>query len=110
VIKDWYIALMGDGELQEGQNWEALMFAPFHKVDNLIASIDYNGQQIDGPTEKVLSLENLQAKFEAFGWHVITSDGNDMAEMYESIALCKIIDWKRETNFKLNEYSNGLWR
>jgi transketolase len=87
-------ALMGDGELQEGQNWEALMFAPFHKVDNLIASVDYNGQQIDGPTEKVLSLENLQAKFEAFGWHVITSDGNDMAEITKALHYAKSLTGK----------------
>ncbi|RYZ22686.1 MAG: transketolase [Chitinophagaceae bacterium] len=87
-------ALMGDGELQEGQNWEALMFAPFHKVDNLIASVDYNGQQIDGPTEKVLSLENLQAKFEAFGWHVITSDGNDMAEIVKALHYAKSLTGK----------------
>ncbi|MBB2147190.1 transketolase [Pedobacter sp. LMG 31464] len=86
--------LMGDGELQEGQNWEALMFAPFHKVDNLIASVDYNGQQIDGPTEKVLSLENLQAKFEAFGWHVITSDGNDMDGIVKSLHYAKSLTGK----------------
>lgn len=86
--------LMGDGELQEGQNWEALMFAPFHKVDNIIASVDYNGQQIDGPTEKVLSLENLQAKFEAFGWHVITSDGNDMAEIVKALHYAKSLTGK----------------
>jgi len=86
--------LMGDGELQEGQNWEALMFAPFHKVDNLIASVDYNGQQIDGPTEKVLSLENLQAKFEAFGWHVITSDGNDMGEITKALHYAKSLTGK----------------
>lgn len=87
-------ALMGDGELQEGQNWEALMFAPFHKVDNIIASVDYNGQQIDGPTEKVLSLENLQAKFEAFGWHVITSDGNNMAEIVKALHYAKSLTGK----------------
>ncbi|MBY0543232.1 MAG: transketolase [Sphingobacteriaceae bacterium] len=86
--------LMGDGELQEGQNWEALMFAPFHKVDNIIASVDYNGQQIDGPTEKVLSLENLQAKFEVFGWHVITSDGNDMAEIVKALHYAKSLTGK----------------
>ena len=85
---------MGDGELQEGQNWEALMFAPFHKVDNLIASVDYNGQQIDGPTEKVLSLENLQAKFEAFGWQVITSDGNDMGEIVKALHYAKSLTGK----------------
>lgn len=92
--KSLVYALLGDGELQEGQNWEALMFAPFHKVDNLIASIDYNGQQIDGPTEKVLSLENLQAKFEAFGWHVITSDGNDMAEITKALHYAKSLTGK----------------
>jgi transketolase len=87
-------ALLGDGELQEGQNWEAFMFAPFNKVDHLIASIDYNGQQIDGPTEKVLSLENLQAKFEAFGWHVITSDGNDMQEIVKALHYAKSLTGK----------------
>lgn len=92
--KSLVYTLQGDGELQEGQNWEAFMFAPFHKVDNLIASIDYNGQQIDGPTEKVLSLENLQAKFEAFGWHVITSDGNDMAEITKALHYAKSLTGK----------------
>lgn len=92
--KSLIYCLLGDGELQEGQNWEALMFAPFHKVDNLIASIDYNGQQIDGPTEKVLSLENLQAKFEAFGWHVITSDGNDMAAITKALHYAKSLTGK----------------
>lgn len=87
-------SLQGDGELQEGQNWEAFMFAPFHKVDNLIASIDYNGQQIDGPTEKVLSLENLQAKFEAFGWHVITSDGNDMEAIVKALHYARSLTGK----------------
>lgn len=87
-------ALLGDGELQEGQNWEAFMFAPHNKVDNIIASIDYNGQQIDGPTDKVLSLENLQAKFEAFGWHVITSDGNNMEEILKSLHYAKSLTGK----------------
>lgn len=90
----YVFVLMGDGELQEGQNWEALMFAPFHKVDNLIASIDYNGQQIDGPTEEVLSLENLQAKFEAFGWHVITSNGNNMDEIVKTLQYAKSLSGK----------------
>ena len=87
-------ALLGDGELQEGQNWEAFMFAPHNKVDNIIASIDYNGQQIDGPTEKVLSLENLQAKFEAFGWHVITSNGNNMEEIVKALEYAKSLTGK----------------
>jgi len=63
-------SLHGDGELQEGQNWEAIMFAAHNKVDNLIATVDYNGQQIDGSTKNVLNLENLEAKWRAFGWDV----------------------------------------
>lgn len=86
--------LHGDGELQEGQNWEAIMFAPHNKVDNLISTIDYNGQQIDGPTEKVLSLENLQAKFEAFGWHVITSNGNNMEDIVKALEYAKSLTGK----------------
>lgn len=92
--KSLVYTLHGDGELQEGQNWEAIMFAPFHKVDNLIATVDYNGQQIDGPTEKVLSLESLQAKFEAFGWHVINSDGNDMDAIVKALHLAKSLTGK----------------
>lgn len=71
--------LMGDGEQQEGQIWEAVQFAAHHELDNLIAIIDWNGQQIDGPTEKVMSNKDLQAKYEAFGWEtVMLSNGNDM--------------------------------
>lgn len=82
-------ALFGDGELQEGQIWEAAMFAPHNKVDNLICAVDYNGQQIDGPTSKVLSLGDLKGKFEAFGWTVIESAGNDMAVLVETLAHAK---------------------
>ena len=71
-------SLHGDGELEEGQNWEAIMFAGSKKVDNLISTIDWNGQQIDGTTEKVMSLGNLHAKFSAFGWDVMEMDGNNM--------------------------------
>jgi transketolase len=74
-------SLHGDGELQEGQIWEAAMFAPHHKVDNLIATVDYNGQQIDGPTSKVMNIENLKAKFEAFNWLVLDMNGNDMDDV-----------------------------
>lgn len=75
-------SLHGDGELDEGQNWEAIMFAAHKRVDNLIATIDWNGQQIDGPTNKVMSLGNLQAKFEAFGWEVLPlPQGNNMHEI-----------------------------
>lgn len=72
-------SLHGDGELQEGQIWEAVMHAAHHKVDNLIATIDWNGQQIDGPTDEVMSLGNLAEKFKAFGWFVMEMEGNDMA-------------------------------
>ncbi len=71
-------SLHGDGELDEGQNWEAIMFAAHHKVDNLIATIDVNGQQIDGPTDKVMGLDSLRAKFEAFNWEVMEMDGNEI--------------------------------
>lgn len=83
-------SLHGDGELQEGQNWEAIMFAAHKKVDNLIATVDYNGQQIDGSTEKVMSLGNLQAKFEAFGWEVINvAEGNNIAAIIGGIKTAK---------------------
>ena len=73
--------LMGDGEQNEGQVWEAAMYAPHHKVDNLIAFIDVNCQQIDGPTEKIMNNRDLQLKYEAFGWKVLHVNGNDMAEL-----------------------------
>jgi Transketolase, N-terminal subunit len=82
--------LHGDGELQEGQNWEAIMYASHNKVDNLIATIDYNGQQIDGPTSKVLSLGNLKTKFEAFDWKVLEVEkGNDMEEILKVLDEAK---------------------
>ncbi|WP_353616862.1 transketolase [Cytophaga sp. FL35] len=72
-------SLHGDGELQEGQNWEAIMYAAGNKVDNLIATVDRNGQQIDGPTNEVLPLGDLKQKFEAFGWDVVeVAKGNDL--------------------------------
>lgn len=82
-------SLHGDGELQEGQIWEAAMYAPYHKVDNLIATVDVNGQQIDGSTEQVLSLGNLRAKWEAFGWEVLNMDGNNMADVQRGLAEAK---------------------
>lgn len=82
--------LMGDGELQEGQVWEAAMYAPHNKIDNLIAAVDYNGAQIDGSTEHVLSLGNLRAKWEAFGWDVLEIEkGNDMASVVAGIQEAK---------------------
>jgi transketolase len=82
-------SLHGDGELQEGQIWEAAMYAPFNKVDNLISTIDVNGQQIDGSTEKVLSLGNLRSKWEAFGWEVLEMNGNDMQDVVRVLELAK---------------------
>jgi len=82
-------ALTGDGELQEGQNWEALMFAPAKKVDNLIVVVDYNKKQIDGPTDSVLSLGDLSAKMSAFGWQVLEMDGNKMEEVVSTLGHAK---------------------
>ncbi len=83
-------SLHGDGELDEGQNWEAILFAAHKKVDNLIAAIDWNGQQIDGPTAKVMNLGDLAGKFEAFGWEVIHLDkGNDMDEIVKILTHAK---------------------
>lgn len=81
--------LHGDGELQEGQIWEAVLFAAHNKVDNLIATIDVNGQQIDGPTSKVLGLNSLKAKFEAFNWLVLEMDGNDMDDLIATLDKAK---------------------
>jgi transketolase len=81
--------LHGDGELQEGQIWEAVMFAAHHKVDNLIATIDWNGQQIDGPTEQVISLGNISEKFEAFGWTTLSMQGNDMNDVVRVLEEAK---------------------
>ncbi|MEX0636150.1 MAG: transketolase [Ferruginibacter sp.] len=82
-------SLHGDGELDEGQNWEAIMSAALLRVDNLIATIDFNGQQIDGPTSKVMNLGNLNAKFEAFGWTIIEMDGNDMDAVVAGLQKAK---------------------
>ncbi|MES2514490.1 MAG: transketolase [Bacteroidota bacterium] len=83
-------SLHGDGELQEGQIWEAAMYASANKVDNYIATIDYNGRQIDGDVENVLSLGNLRAKFEAFGWQVVeTEKGNDIPSVIEGLDKAK---------------------
>ena len=81
--------LHGDGELQEGQIWEAVMFAGANKVDNLIATIDVNNLQIDGSTDEVCSLGNLRAKFEAFMWEVVEAEGNDMQAIVDGLKLAK---------------------
>jgi transketolase len=81
--------LHGDGELQEGQIWEAAMFAAHNKVDNLICTVDYNQRQIDGDTDDVLSLGDLRAKFEAFGWEVMEMDGNNMEATVDGLKAAK---------------------
>ncbi len=82
-------SLHGDGELDEGQNWEAIMFAASHKVDNIICTIDRNGQQIDGATEDVMKLGDVGEKFAAFGWQVLEMDGNDMDAVIDTLKKAK---------------------
>src|SRR5450432_163469 len=89
--KDEHIvySLHGDGELDEGQNWEAIMYAAMHNVDNLISTIDRNHQQIDGTTEQVMDLSSLKEKFLAFNWQVLEMDGNDMEDVIATITKAK---------------------
>ena len=88
-------ALMGDGELQEGQNWEAIMFAAGKKVDNLIATVDLNGKQIDGKTDDVLPMGDIAAKFEAFGWEVmLLKNGNDLKAVIEALSAARALTGK----------------
>jgi len=82
--------LTGDGELQEGQNWEAFMYASANKVDNIIVTVDYNGQQIDGSTEDVLDIGNLKLKLESFNWKVLEiENGNSLDEVYQIMSEAK---------------------
>jgi transketolase len=88
-------SLHGDGELQEGQNWEAIMYASAKNIDNLIATVDCNGQQIDGSTDQVLSLGNIKAKFEAFDWTVVSIEkGNDLEAIVEGLNEAKSLTGK----------------
>jgi transketolase len=89
--KNIVYSLHGDGELDEGQIWEAIMFASHHKVDNLISTVDWNHQQIDGPTEKVMDLGNIRAKFEAFGWTTLEMDGNKIDEVTSTLEKAKTL-------------------
>ncbi len=82
-------ALTGDGELQEGQIWEAMMFAAHNKVDNLIVTVDWNGQQIDGATKDVMALGDLEAKWKSFGWIVLQMDGNKIEDVLETLSQAK---------------------
>jgi transketolase len=87
-------SLHGDGELDEGQIWEALLFAAHHKVDNLISTVDWNHQQIDGTTDKVLSLGNIREKFDAFGWKTLETNGNNMDELLATLKEAKSLTGK----------------
>lgn len=103
--------LHGDGELQEGQIWEATMYAAGKKVDNLIATVDYNGQQIDGSTDTVMPLGDLKAKFEAFGWDVVeVKQGNDIESILEGMATAKALTGKGKPVCVLmyTEMGNGV--
>ena len=99
--------LMGDGELQEGQIWEAAMYAAHNKVDNIIATVDYNGQQIDGPVDEINSLLNLKSKWEAFGWQVLECNGNDIGQMIHVLEDAKAASGKNKPVVILMETSMG---
>ena len=94
--KSLVYVLMGDGELQEGQIWEAAMFASHNKINNLIGIIDYNGQQIDGPVDEINSLLNLEEKFKSFGWNTFLCDGHNFENLLKTIddAKKRLIDNK----------------
>jgi transketolase len=87
-------SLHGDGELDEGQIWEALLFAAHHKVDNLISTVDWNHQQIDGTTDKVMNLGNIRQKFDAFGWKTLETNGNNMEELVATLKEAKSLTGK----------------
>ncbi|MDH5475703.1 MAG: transketolase [Cyclobacteriaceae bacterium] len=102
--------LMGDGELQEGQVWEAAMYAAHHNVDNVIASVDFNGQQIDGPTAEVMDLKDLKAKWQAFGWEVVESNGNDVSDLINTIENAQKLKGKGKPilNLMRTEMGQGI--
>ena len=87
----WIYVVLGDGELDEGNVWEAAMLAPKHGLHNIIAIVDRNNIQIDGPTESVVPLEDLRAKWEAFGWHVIEIDGNSIEAVIDACAMARAV-------------------
>lgn len=100
--------LMGDGELQEGQVWEAAMHIGSKKVDNIIAIVDYNQKQIDGPTDEVMPLGNLKAKFEAFGWSVLEMDGNNMDDVVATMKHSKTLSGKGEPIMVIMKTEMGM--
>ncbi len=102
-------ALMGDGEIQEGQCWEALMFASHHKVDNLIVTIDSNGQQIDGSTREVAGIggDDIEAKVRAFGWEILKMNGHDMQDILDTMAKAKTLAGKGKPVFIIMKTEMG---
>ncbi|HBS88541.1 MAG: transketolase [Bacteroidetes bacterium GWF2_38_335] len=100
--------LTGDGELQEGQIWEAAMFAAHLKIDNVIAIVDYNRKQIDGPTDKVMSLGDLHAKWRSFGWEVHDMNGNDMQSVIDVLTTVKKNTFKQKPNVILMKTEMGF--
>jgi len=100
--------LHGDGELQEGQIWEAAMFAAHHKIDNIISTVDYNGQQIDGPVDVVMSLGNLKGKWESFGWTVLETNGNNMEELVKTLNHAKTLTGKHKPIVILMKTEMGM--
>lgn len=100
--------LMGDGEQQEGQVWEAAMYAAHNKLDNVIATIDYNGQQIDGPVDKILSLLDLKAKWEAFGWVVQEFNGNNLEAVLAGLEKAKSLSGKGKPVLNLMKTEMGF--
>lgn len=83
--------LMGDGELQEGQIWEAVMYASHNKIDNIIATVDVNGRQIDGDTKDIMGFTDLRSKFEAFNWNVITMEGNSLDDVQDTLSKAAVL-------------------
>ena len=100
--------LMGDGELGEGQVWEAALYGGAHQINNLVGIIDYNGKQIDGPTDKVLPLGDLRAKFEAFGWKVTEMNGNKMDEVVSTLKAVKSTTGSGKPNLILMHTEMGM--
>lgn len=101
-------ALMGDGEIQEGQNWEALMFGAHNKVDNVIVTLDYNGQQIDGSTMEVMGLgADIEAKVKAFGWEILHMDGHNMQNIVDTMAKAKALTGKGKPIFVIMKTEMG---
>jgi len=100
---------MGDGEIQEGQCWEALMFAAHHKVDNLIVTIDSNGQQIDGSTAEVAGIgaADIEAKVKAFGWEILHMNGHDMQQIIDTMNKAKSLAGKGKPIFILMKTEMG---